>query len=339
MHLLKKHGSLVLLAMALILSVSLVEGLVRYWGYKPASTQINPLFGQESWAERDPHLGWVNRPGGVHSVEPGKALMNFAKDHRRQEPAHLDIKPITRPAVLVVGGSYTQGYGVTDDKPYSYLLNRQFSERDFLNYGTGGYGTYQSLLRVERYFKQDKQKAGLVIYGIIGHHPTRNVAAPSWVHGILTSAGRLYVPPHVRLGKAGLVRYNGWHVPTWPLEDFSALVAMAHDAYLNWRLSVNNPEKTEVTVRLLQEMDQTVRKVGAELLVVVLAATDPKIFELFPKSRGFQYLDCRHPEHAKHPKQFSVGGHPNGKLHAYWADCIAKWLEQKLDLFKRSESG
>ena len=97
----------------------------------------------------DDKLGWINRPGTYLSTEAGGVPNDFP---RRSQPSKLDTPSKTkqRAEVLVVGCSFTQGFGVTDDETFSYLLNARYPRLMFHNFGTGGYGTYQSLLRIRR---------------------------------------------------------------------------------------------------------------------------------------------------------------------------------------------
>ena len=75
--------------------------------------------------------------------------MTFLDDHSRRSWTTPN-KPDQRAEVLLVGCSFTEGFGVDDEDTFSYLLNARYPHLMFHNFGTGGYGTYQSLLRVKK---------------------------------------------------------------------------------------------------------------------------------------------------------------------------------------------
>ena len=142
-----------------------------------------------------------------------------------------------RGEVLVVGCSFTQGFGVADEDTFSYLLNQRYRHLMFHNFGTGGYGTYQSLLRIEQNLSRpNTDDIPLVIYGFIDLHLQRNVAVANWVRSLAARRTQYIVPPHVRLGKNGLEYYEPDSISFWPLESRSALVALLANAYLELRL-------------------------------------------------------------------------------------------------------
>jgi hypothetical protein len=65
------------------------------------------------------------------------------------------------------------------------------------NYGTGGYGTYQSLLVLERLFANPRSsRPEWVLYRFIEHHEIRYVAGPQWTRLLAStsSRGRVNLP-------------------------------------------------------------------------------------------------------------------------------------------------
>jgi hypothetical protein len=76
--------------------------------------------------------------------------MRFEADGRRHDPNAP--KGVDVPKILVVGCSFTQGEGVADDEPYPRHEPRAAESRS-AQFATGGYGTYQSLLRMQAYFR------------------------------------------------------------------------------------------------------------------------------------------------------------------------------------------
>src|SRR5438874_827433 len=114
---------------SLLVTLVVIEIGLRVAGFEPRHDAVNVGF--DSWAAPDTELGWVNRPGTWKSAEPGHAPLTFEADGRRHDPA--GHKPANLPRILVVGCSFTQGYGVADDQTYSHFINRSLPSAELVN--------------------------------------------------------------------------------------------------------------------------------------------------------------------------------------------------------------
>ncbi len=300
------------------------EAGFRMAGYEPRglgdSTQV-------SWVLADPVLGWVNRAGSFPG--PDHILMTFLPDGRRFDP--IGDKAADLPRILFVGDSFTQGYGVPDDEPYPHLVNGALAAAEVLNYGSGGYSTYQSLLRVRSYISANPAvRLPLVIYGFFGAHEARNVAAPEWIFGLSGSAGPYLVPPYARMEGNGLVQMAGGLIGLWPMETFSALVALAHHAQVQQAYSADRTDQTSVLKLLLAEMRDAVEHHASRLLVLGLSAVPPWL-PAWAQQTGLDYADCRVPGYENGDPSFRVVGdaHPNGATHRKFADCVLAALAER----------
>jgi hypothetical protein len=197
-----------------------------------------------------------------------------------------------------------------------------------LNFGTGGYGTYQSLIRVRSYFRRTHAPTPLVIYGFNGHHMIRNVARFDWVFMLTTQDGRYLVPPHARSSGGRLTEVPGHPVDLWPLETRSALVAQVHNAAVRSARRVNLNEMVEVSHLLLRQMADTVRANGAALLVAGLVAVADEDAK-WMRQQGIDYVDCQHPDVLNPIYRVGGSGHPNGRMHAYWGQCVLRALAER----------
>jgi len=311
---------------ALLVSLLLGEAMFRALGFQPRRLQPNLNFWVTGWAAMDPELGWVSREGAFRSVEPGNALMSFGPDGRRLDP--VGPKAPGTPKILVVGCSYTEGEGVPDDQPYPYLVNRALPDFEVLNFGTGGYGTYQSLLRIRSYFRAPHPPTPLVIYGFNGHHLIRNVAPADWVSMLTTRDGRYLVPPHISLSGSRMTAMPEHAVELWPLETRSALVAHLHAVVMRKLRHRNYQELLMVFHPLMQQMAETVRANGAALLVVGLIGVLDDQAALLRK-QGFEYVDCQRADWMNPELRVGGWGHPNGRMHEHWGKCVLKALADR----------
>ncbi len=98
----------------------------------------------------DPRLGWRNIPGWEATTN-GKKLTINSRGLRDREYALA--KPAGVRRVLVLGDSYTWGYGVANDEIYTEVLERSLAARgqvvQVINSGVSGWGTDQEYLFLE----------------------------------------------------------------------------------------------------------------------------------------------------------------------------------------------
>lgn len=132
-------------------------------------------------------LGWTHRPGsrGTHRVDPiFNATYTIDRSGNRWTGP-----PNTRPKIIILGGSYTFGYGVEDDETYAAILNRRFQSFHVVNAGALAWGTSHSWLRL-RQLLAEEDAVNLVLYGFIHHHVVRNGPRRSWLVTLEQKMGR-----------------------------------------------------------------------------------------------------------------------------------------------------
>jgi len=309
--------SLLLTVFSLLVSLAIGEAMLRASGYSPADFAARSANG---WAVPDAEFGWTNRPGIVASNEAGNVAMTFWPNGQRasrSEALHGG------PRVDFVGDSITQGYGVADSETVVWLLGEKLPALAFENLGVGGYGTYQSLLRMQA-------RAGdpprVFVYGLFGNHRERNVASLGWVRSLFDAQGRNLVPPHALVEDGRLVEYLGGPVEPWPLEMHSVIVTELKRAWLRFELRGRRDHVRPVMEALFAEMAKTAAEAKATLVVLLLAdASDWMVPAL--QRNGIVVADCRNPEFERDPALRIGGvGHPTAARHAMWAECVAPFV-------------
>jgi hypothetical protein len=319
-----------LLLLTTALALTAAEFGVRRLGFRPLALEVNELFRPDSkygWAQFDPAVGWRNKPGVFPSNEAGNASMTFWSDGRRS--TRPDPSPLALPQVLFVGCSWTQGYGVQDEETFPYRFSEQNPKWDVENFGTGGYGAYQSLLRMRSVFAEKKYSPKLVVYGYVDFHAYRDVAGYAWVKALRNVNGEFFAPPSVIVRHGHLVEYPLTTFARWPGETEWVLVALAKNAYLRLRFLTREGYEEEATKLLLREMRNLAVENGARFLVMELKSPPTSIQE-YMDAHAIDSVDCLRldPTVRLTSPSFQVGGsgHPNERVHRSWAACVDRWM-------------
>ncbi|RAG86343.1 hypothetical protein DN069_06865 [Streptacidiphilus pinicola] len=123
----------------------------------------------------DPDLGWCRRPGEHATEHTDDGDVTFRTDAlaRRANPGHED----TPATVACFGDSFTFCRLVDDDHTWPHHLTRLTGEVT-ANYGVGGYGLDQALLRLER--ELPRLGCRTVIMGVVPETMARVHSA--WKH-------------------------------------------------------------------------------------------------------------------------------------------------------------
>jgi hypothetical protein len=327
-----RHRILAIIAASISGALALLtaEILVRYLAPVPV---FKPIHGPTALHEPDPELGWRNKEG--RSVWPGRGIdtgrdivLTFWEDGLRATAAR---RQPGRPQIVLVGCSITQSWAVTDEETWAWRLQAAFPDFEILNLGTGGYGTYQSLLALERYLARAPTNPVLVVYGFIEYHEGRNVAPADWLRSVrrTSDAGPVRVP-FATLGPDGtLVRNEPEAYPHWPFEGVLASVRLLEDRYITFRTRARATQGRAVTDALIAEMAGLSRAHGVPLLLVVLHATTAERrdhYDRLSASLGVASVDCILPDLDRPSHKVPIYGHPSGVANAEWAECIGAKL-------------
>jgi hypothetical protein len=321
------------LLLGLLLSLALAELGVRAAGHRPWG-RGKPR-AQPPIHEPDEVLGWRNRAGEFVWPEgapgTGPIRTTFWEGGLRAtatERASRDRR------ALVLGCSFTQGWAVSDEETYAWRLQSTLPWIEVLNYGTAAYGTYQSLLALERYLASGEAPPEIVIYGFVPFHAERNVAAPVWVRG-LTQVGESAIlrVPYVTLDRRlRAERHAPTSYPRSVVVEWSAAAALAFDAGYELSSGDRADQARPVTRALLREMRRLTDRHGVALLAVLLARATPgeaKAWASVLSQDGIAMVDCSHPDQGTLDMQVPGYGHPNAEMNRHWAACLRRALRNR----------
>lgn len=325
-----------------LLGFSIVAGLLVLAVTLPAAELALRLTGSTPWesGERienqpsttrpDPELGW--------RYIPGRYTMPPFVD--AGEPTTLTIGPdgyrVTGDApkgqtarVVLIGGSYTFGHGLSDDQTLAWRLQHDIPEAAVANLGAVGYGTYQSLLTLEKYLASTPESEAplkLVIYGFIQHHRERNVAGWVWLRTMSMNAQQRDVRvPFCTLDTAGRLQPqapDGY--PVWWFRESSALVTRLSELHARLRGRGRYGQMEGVTRAVLQRINQLCKDRGAAFIVASFDVTSEvkSEYAAFLAENGIEHVDCVHPRRGDMDLRLIGDHHPNHIVNEYWAETL-----------------
>ncbi len=322
---------------SLMLCLLGAELLLRLAGRGPLVFDADP--NGEAHYGAHPRLGWVHEPG-VFDLAGAQAT--FLPDGSRATgPPRADAPSR---AIVVIGGSFSEGYGVDDARTFAWLLQERFPGHRVINQATGGYGTLQSLYAMEDVLARlgaEGVSVDAVVYGYMWHHPTRNVAKARW-RRLLNDRSRGGPGNPVRIPYALIEQGELRHFPPdpWPAIAWStrsALVRFAVDQWVRLATGDRADQKDAVTLALLDEMDHAARAAGTRLLVTLLHTSPDDALRVATHLDASQvpYANCTLPNFAQSRYRDPRTLHPTAVAHVRYADCIAYALEKGFDLRPR----
>lgn len=307
----------------LVVATAGAEAALRFIGQTPA--RLIKETGRPVLHEPDPVLGWRNRPGAYfmppYSDEGITTRFTVRTDGSRATSAVEG--PSDRPLVLALGCSYAQGWAIGDEETFAWRLQDKHQRLNVRNFGSAGYSTYQTLLRLEGLYAQGLAPK-IVILGFIEDQERRNVAPWWWLRFLATYSNRKHVDvPYCTLDSRGaLVRHDAQRYQMFPMRESLAVVPALERGYMQLLTHGRAAQGRAVTEKLIVEMESLTRSHGSQLLVALLAASKEAHahYASFLKSQGIRMVDCAFEETPD--MRVKRDGHPNGLMNSRYASCI-----------------
>ena len=353
-HVYPKYFSALLLIIPVFMIASFLAGYFGYVGFH-SKAKIDLRVEGDWHKEADEVLGYAatrNSSTFRHHVRSGLKYHIFVDSigARVNTRGQLTSNKIS---ILTVGGSFSRGHGIENDKTFSEILGREFNV-PVANFAYGGYGTVQSLLMLER---QSNLEPKVIIYGFITHHLERNLSpcAPS------------NVPYCVGVPYIAFDEKNGPYIHS-PVTDYSSklgkeyIQALAHGdefelgdiiwgarAVLSkikrntiWDHSFDKTSRQKSMAYLMKKMIQGARRINSRLVVVYIPRmekgnTKPPPTELIEHlSQDTIFVDMSEPiiEHYSNKDnallRFERDRHPNHLAHELIAREVSRALRTEV---------
>jgi hypothetical protein len=224
----------------------------------------------------------------------------------------------------------------------AWKLQQIFPEKRVLNYGVMAYGTYQSLLLLEKILPELRD-TDIVIYGFMVHHIDRNVAPAYWRASLNVHSKQMVRIPYVTLSPENrLIRHAPEPFAPWFAGRY--LVAFRGlEVYLKTRafMAGNNTEKHTIMQLLLLEMRDRCRASGCALIVAMLNAPQnvESLYTGFCRVNQIPVINFDLDSIKDKPLRNPKDGHPNETVNALWAEQTAGLLSELMAIRKKTLSG
>ena len=315
------------------ISLIILEILLRISGFKSWEASVR---NKETIFEYNAQLGWISKKGKYSIPSQDNSKKN--KFTIEQNGNRFSGKKIDNryKKIVLIGGSFTQGAGVSDNETFAFQLQSLLPNHEVLNYGQAGYGTVQSFLMMNQVM--NIEKTDIIIYGFIDHHLRRNVARGEWLETLLksTNTGFSQKPsiPYGILNKNNNLKIMPkTSYLTLPLREKSALITVLEKIYMKQTTRHRKKIQLEVLLKSLNKMQEVAKKNNNKFIVVNLdldkKKSDNYMIEMSKKNK-INYLDCRTPNFQDYALKNEY--HPNPTGHKFFSKCINKYLKNKLFL-------
>jgi hypothetical protein len=322
----------------LMMACCCLEVAFRIMGYEPWKNDDYSVVAQpENAYVGHQDLGILNNPG-TYRITMNEGLV-FNTRHLEDNTRYVGAGPDTAVKdVVMLGCSFTYGFGVNDDQPFTSLLQQQFPEVSFQNAGVIGYGTVQSLLQLKELVKNQHPK--VVILDISSFHFMRNTLSPQYRSNLKIGYGRSSHRVDNQMSKARFpyksscadtIQYAPWKniYQSWPGREWLATINWFQTLYDLSREEVGR--QIEVTACLIREMESICRANAIRFGVACLDSspeTNALKERLLPQMPWVDVnFDFSNQQWINHP----YDTHPNPTGHQYIATSIVPLLNTLLD--------
>ena len=315
-----------LILISLVFSLIIVELLLRILGFNPwkyVSSQNQKIF------DYDQKIGWKSKQGVYDVIASDefkiKTILTILDDKSRYTGNNLSDKKI-----LIVGGSFTQGWGVNDNETFAYKLQNEFTNFKIKNYGQSGYSGVQSYLLLKELLDSEN-KIKLVIYGFIDHHEYRNVARGEWLELLLKYSKNGHSNstkiPYATVNKnKDLIFNDPLGYLQLPFREELSLIPLIEITIMKYSTKRRKKIQKEVARQIFLKMNNLSKQNNSQFIVLNLHS-NIKEYESFFKKNDINFVDCN----LFLNKNYLIKGdyHPNGKAHSVYSNCINSYINSK----------
>ena len=303
----------------------LIMGYRRFYNddYSISAQPANAYIGDEQFG--------IQLNPGNYSVEVNKGL-KFKTTHLQDGSRQVRHRTQSGTDVLMLGCSFTYGFGVNDEQHFTSLVQESHPELGIWNGGVPGYGTAQSLMQLESHLETDSLK--LVLLCFSSQHFMRNVLNREYRSNLRTGYRRSSKSVDNQMESArfpfktscnGPMEFVYWKnmYSHWKLRFWFASVNWIQT--LTDRAKDRSLDHLEVTRCLIEEMDELCKQNGVRMGVVCLDSSD-ETASLREQLKDMPWLDIHFDFENTGYTNYPYDSHPNAVGHRTIADDIQPFL-------------
>lgn len=277
-----------------------------------------------------PELGIQLNPG-AYKINVNKGL-SFNARHLADHSRYVAGRQQNHTSVLLLGCSFTYGFGVDDAQNFASLLQKDFPETGIQNAGVPGYGSVQSLLQLKA--QPDSAHLKVVLLHFSSFHFMRNSLSQPYRSNLRIGYKRSSqdVDNLLQQSKfpyksscAGPIEFASWEsmYSNWPGRDCFAAINALQTAFD--KASEDREQQLEITACLLREMHDLCQQKGVKFGVVCLDTT-PETKQLKKRLDGIPWLDVNFNFSDKALTNDPYDSHPNPSGHQLIAHKIQPFI-------------
>ena len=280
----------------------------------------------------------INKPSDKLGWEPKEGKYKFKAFTKEGEDFEINIlsdgsrkvsykNDKQKDQIVFLGGSITLGWGVNDEQTFVSQLQKNIDNYDLKNFSAGGYGTYQSFLRLENLLKKN-EKIKIVILSYLPHHSIRNIGSEFWLRTLTKYSRRGYVKlPYASIGNNGeLVRMEPISYFKIPMMDHVSILNKISKRIMKNKLKNNETKSIEVTNSIFVNMSRLLKEKKIKFFILNLSDRENTLQPYFDtiNTEKISIINCNFD--AKDNLIIKGDGHPNHLMHSLYSDCILRKL-------------
>jgi len=323
---------LVYLFLCVLLCASGAELLARMTGHQPwivkqLNVKVEP--GGRFYAKH-PTLGYTAVPGQFKITLDNSyvfTVTNLSDSLRATHPPNSYSGQDTKPQIWIFGDSITYGWSVSDEETFPWLLQKDLSDYEVVNFGFMGYGTIHSLIQIREAFKR-RNKPKLVILNYASWQDVRNtfIRGRRKMLAIASSLGPVN-QPYGELTKDGnlIISMDTIQYREFPLMRRSAFMNLIEETYDKYE--ERHVDSHSVTKSIVKEIADLCRSQGVQLILASITS-DPTTSDMleFVHKEGLKTVDMFVDLNVSANNNLPFDSHPSALAHRQYAQLLRSHL-------------
>ena len=325
------------LSIAAFSSLIIMEVVVRILGYSawdPDTTVDIVVEPGGKLFEKDSLLGYRQIAGEYHVTLPTGHEFDFINNEEtnritRPSDSYLEEQPL--PEVWIFGGSFVQGWSLNDFETFPWRIQDRFPDVDVINFGVGGYGTIQTLLKIDDLLSSNR-KPELVVIAYSALHDERNTLLRSRIKEVSAwnHLGDMGQPTASVASNDSLeIVYRDIKYRTVPFIKYSAL-AHCVDLAIN-KIQNRFTDSHGVTRKILHAIYERGETHGFPVVLAhIYAGPDSPDLMEWARSTGFHVVDISVDLQEEGMSNRPRDAHPSALANKYYSESLGNFLVSEM---------